>query len=52
MSSKNTTEKSSIIDKHHINYCMTCGDEAHCATVCDEEDWNCNYCTCDNCVKY
>ena len=28
---------------------MTCGDEAHCATACDEEDCNCNYCTCDNC---
>ena len=49
---KNTTEKNSIIDKKRINYCMTCGDEAHCATACDEKDCDCNYCACDNCAKY
>ena len=52
MISKNTTEKNSIIDKKRINYCMTCGDEAHCATACDEKDCDCNYCACDNCAKY
>ena len=49
MISKNTTEKNSIVDKKRINYCMTCGDEAHCATACDEKDCDCNYCACDYC---
>ena len=28
---------------------MTCGDEPHCATACDEEECDCNYCACDDC---
>ena len=25
-----------------------CGDEPHCATACDEEECDCNYCACDD----
>ena len=46
---KNIIGEYSTLDMMFKNYCMTCGDEPHCATACDEEECDCDYCACDDC---
>ena len=46
---KNIIGENSTLDMMFKNYCMSCGDEPHCATACGEEECDCDYCACDDC---